>query len=142
MKFKTQICVAVLASVTVLAIGQSSAAVIGKWQGDKRGSPWVTLNVTREKNGGLSGTAVFFILDRSEDHAPAKVLGKQEVQLVNPKLEGNVFSFQISNQQGQVTMNPSSGETLAFHMTLNSDSEGLLRSDNPETPGVRMFKQK
>jgi hypothetical protein len=127
---------------TVLAIGESSPAVLGKWQGDRHGLPWVTLNVTREKNGGLSGTAVFFILDRSEDHAPAKILGKQEVQLVNPKLEGNVFSFQISNQQGQVTMNPSSGETLAFHMTLNSDSEGLLRSDNPETPGVRMFKQK
>ena len=112
MKFKTQI------------------GVLGKWQGDKRGLPWVMLNVSSEKNGGLSGTAVFFILDRSEDQAPAKILGKQEMQLVNPKLEGNVFSFQISNQQGQVTMNPSSGETLVFHMTLNSDSEGLLESDN------------
>jgi len=130
MKFKTQIGVSVLASLTVLAIGQSSAAVLGKWQGDKRGLPWVMLNVSSEKNGGLSGTAVVFILDRSEDQAPAKILGKQEMQLVNPKLEGNVFSFQISNQQGQVTMNPSSGETLVFHMTLNSDSEGLLESDN------------
>jgi len=137
MKSRTVIWAAGLACVATLAIAQLSPAVVGKWQGDNQGSPWVTLNVVREKNGELSGTAVFFILD-----APPKVLGKQEVQLIDPKLEGNTFSFKVRNQQGRVTMNPSSGETIGFQMTLNSDSEGLLKSDDPAAPSVKLLKQK
>jgi hypothetical protein len=69
-------------------------------------------------------------------------LGKQEVRLIDPKLEDSVFTFSVRNQQGQVTMNPSSGDTLVFHMALNSDTEGSLKSDDPQTPGVKMVKQK
>jgi len=137
MKSRTVIWAAGLACVATLAIAQLSPAVVGKWQGDNQGSPCVTLNVVREKNGELSGRAVFFSLD-----APQKVLGKQEVQLIDPKLEGNAFSFKVRNQQGRVTMNPSSGETIGFQMTLNSDSEGLLKSDDPAAPSVKLLKQK
>jgi hypothetical protein len=142
MKCKTLIYASVLAVLSVLVIGQTAPSVVGKWQGDKHGSPLVTLNISRDSNGALSGTAVFFILERSEEEGSPKILGKQEVQLLNPKLEGNVLSFQISNQHGQVTMNPSSGETLGFRMTLNSEGEGILKSDDPGTPGVKMVKQK
>jgi hypothetical protein len=141
MKYRRLICAAMLAFVSVVAVGQISSTIVGTWQGDKRGSPWVTLHLTREKDGELSGTGVFFILDRNENNGPPKVLGRQEVQLVNPKVEGHVLSFRVRNQQGGVTMNPSSGETLGFHMTLNDES-GILKSDDPGTPSLKMVKQK
>jgi biopolymer transport protein ExbD len=120
---------------------ESSSTIAGTWVGEKQGSPWLQLDVTREKNGDLSGTAVFFILDRTGGPAPPRVLERQNVRLVDPKLEGNVFSFQVRNQQGQVTMNPSSGEVLHFQMKLDNERTGRLKSDSPDSEAVTMVKK-
>lgn len=125
--------------VSSIAFAQSPA--VGKWRGEKRGVPWVTLNVT-ENNGQMGGTGVFYILDRNESANPPKVLGKQEVELVNAKLSGNTFSFQIRNQQGEATLNPSGGETLEFQMTIKGNEANLRPMDNPEAMEVKMIKQK
>ena len=133
--------ISALALLLLTSIAFAQSPVVGKWRGDKRGVPWVTLNVT-ETNGQLGGTAVFYVLDRNEGTNPPKVLGKQEVELVNGKLAGNIFSFQIRNQQGEARLNPSGGESLEFQMTLK-DNEGMLRPvDNPEGMEVKMERQK
>ena len=138
MKVDRAVCIGLLL-VSGLAFAQS--AVIGKWRGDKRGVPWVTLNVS-ENNGQLGGTAVFYILDRNEGANPPKVLGKQEVELLNPKLTGNTFSFQVRNQQGEATLNPSGKDMLSFEMTIKGNEANLRPLDNPEGMEVKMVKQK
>ena len=129
----------ILLMATSLAFAQSPVA--GKWRGDKRGVPWVTLNVT-ETNGQLGGTAVFYILDRSEGTDPPKVLGKQEVELVNPKLNGDTLTFQVRNKHGEVTLNPSGGEALEFQMTIKGNDANLRPMDNPDAMEVKMVRQK
>lgn len=140
MKTKKLFCATTLLMVAITVSAQPSQIIVGKWQGEKHGSPWVSVNVTQEKNGKLSGTAVFFILDRSETQNSPKVLGKQQVRLVDPKLEGNIFSFKIMNRQGEVTMNPSAGESLAFQMILSNEAEAILKSEHQSE--IRMVKQK
>jgi hypothetical protein len=140
MKTKVLFCVSTLVAIALTVAAQPSPIIVGKWQGDQPGSPGVSVNVTQEKNGELGGTAIFFILDRTETQNPPQLLGKQQVQLVDPKLAGSVFSFKIKNQQGKVTMNPSSGEVLAFQMILSSKTEAILKSENQ--PDIRMVKQK
>ncbi len=131
--------------IAVLLAGLSAAQVpspiSGTWVGEREGSPFVILTIAYANNGELTGTGVFFILDRAGDHKPPKVLGKQEVQLLNPKLQGNVFSFSVCNQQGQVIMNPWSGDELRFQMTLRSGAVGELRSSRADTEALKMFKQ-
>jgi hypothetical protein len=141
MKLKSLLTI-VIVSLALFALGQPSPEIAGKWQGDKMGTPWVTVNVNRSQAGQLSGTVVFYILDRPDgDHAP-KVLGKQQVALFDPKIAGNVFSFKVKNQQGSVTMNPSPGEALEFTMIMNSETEATLRSEGQESLSVKMVKQK
>jgi hypothetical protein len=140
MRIKILSCVTTLLVIALTVSAQPSPIIVGKWQGDKQGSPWVRVNVTREKKGELGGTAVFFILDRTEAQNPPKVLGKQQVQLVDLELEGNVFSFKIMNRQGEVTMNPSGGKALAFQMILSNETQAILKSEYQAD--IRMLKQK
>lgn len=121
--------------------GRNFSPIVGTWIGEKQGSPFVTLNVSQNKNGELSGTAAFFILDRESGHTPPKILGKADVQLLNLKLEGRVFTFSVRNNQGQTIMNPSSGDELRFRMTLESGTIGNLKSDRQDAEAVKMMKK-
>ena len=128
-------------AITVALVAQPSPTIVGKWQGDKQGSPWLIVNVTHEKNSELGGTAVFFIFDRDEPQAAPRVVGKQDVRLAEPKLVGNVFSFKIKNEQGEVTMNPSSGEALSFEMILKDEAHAVLKSGADADADLLMVKK-
>jgi hypothetical protein len=141
MRNRFQFVAATLLALTLAIWAQPSSSVVGWWQADKQGSPWVTLNVTREKDSKLGGTAVFYVLDKTSSDTPPRVLGKQEVQLVDPKLMGNVFSFEVRNQQGVVTMNPSSDELLGFEMILKDKTHARLKSKAGGDAGILLVKK-
>src|SRR5262249_54148397 len=109
--------ISLLAYIFVLVVGTTFAAAqvkpenfVGQWHGERLGSPSVTLNLTLEK-GGLAGTGVFYILDRTAENKP-KILGEAKVQLLDVKLSGNVISFKVRNQEGEIVMNQGSGDQL------------------------------
>jgi hypothetical protein len=54
MKLKSLLTI-VIVSLALFALGQPSPEIVGKWQGDKMGTPWVTVNVNRGQAGQLSG---------------------------------------------------------------------------------------
>jgi hypothetical protein len=118
--------VAASLAITVALWAQASSAILGRWQAEKHGVPWLIVNVSEERSK-LGGSAVFYVLDGAESATPT-VLGKQEVRLIDAKLVGNVFSFKVRNQQADVTMNPSSGELLNFEMTLKDETHATLKS--------------
>jgi hypothetical protein len=128
-------------SMTLPLFAQPSRTILGKWEADKKGSPWVIVNVTAGNNGKLGGTAVFFVFDNLESQVSPKPLGKQEVQLVDAQLVGNVFSFKIKNEQREVTMSLSSGETLSFEMILKDETHAALKSDAPHSAEATMVKK-
>lgn len=128
-------------SMTLALFAQPARTILGKWEADKEGSPWLVLNVRGRSDGKLGGTAVFFVFDNSDSQVSPKLLGKQEVQLAHAQLVGNVFSFKIKNEQPEVTMNPSSGETLSFEMILKDETHAALESGAPHTSEVTMMKK-
>jgi hypothetical protein len=128
-------------SMTVVLFAQPSRTILGKWEANKKGSPWVSVNVTRGDSGRFSGTAVFYVFDNPDSQGSPKVLGKEEVPLVDPQLVGHVFSFKIKNEQREVTMNPSSGETLSFQMILTDETHATLKSGGPRTAEATMVKK-
>ena len=142
MKPRLSVLMTTIVSLALLASAQSTKQIIGIWQGENRGKPWVTLNVLRDHNGQLSGTAVFYVLDRTQNEEQPKVIGKQEVALVDPKMAGNVLSFTVKNHQAEVTMNQFLGEDLQFKMVVHNEIEATLTSENRDSLSVKMVKQK
>jgi hypothetical protein len=119
---------AALLAITPSLWAQPKSTFTGTWRADKYGSPYVIVRLTHDQNSHLGGSAVFYVLDRADSNVPPKVLGNQEVQLLEPKLVDNVLFFKVRNQQGDVTMNPSSGESLIFKMILKDDNHATLKS--------------
>lgn len=127
---------AMILAIPGTLFSQASSPILGRWQAEKNGVPWLALDV-REKDSTLDGTIVFHVLQGSGSASP-KVLGLQEVPLAKGKLAGNVFSFKVKNQQSKKTLDPSSGEWLSFEMILNDESHAKLKSDNgSEVPLVK-----
>ncbi|HKU27737.1 MAG TPA: hypothetical protein VJQ54_19865, partial [Candidatus Sulfotelmatobacter sp.] len=57
-----------LSAVAILTISvalraQTSSAILGRWHAEKRGSPWLVVDVTRDHDSNLGGTSVFYVLD-------------------------------------------------------------------------------
>lgn len=71
MRIKILSCLTTLLVIALNVSAQPSPIIVGKWKGDKPGSPWVRVNVTREKKAEFGGTAVFFILDRTKAQKPS-----------------------------------------------------------------------
>ena len=124
------------------AFGQTTSQdYVGKWLGNNKGVPWVTLDV-KDGSGGLGGKATFYILDASPSNGSPKVLGKKDVEMIDATSTANGMSFKVKNDQGDVVMNPSSGQELTFHLTMKSKDEGVLQSDDPKGPIVTMTRGK
>jgi len=124
------------------AFGQTTSQdYVGEWLGNNKGVPWVILDV-KVGSGGLGGKATFYILDTSPSAVSPKVLGKEDVEIIDATLEANEMSFKVKNDQGDVVMNSSSGRELTFHLTMKSKAEGELRSDDPKGPTVTMTRAK
>lgn len=123
-----------LSAVAILTISvalraQTSSAIPGLWQAEKRGSPWLVVDVTSDHDSNLGGTAAFYVLESNYSVSP-KVLGLQEARITDAKLAGNIFSFKVRNQQAGLTLNPSSGELLSFEMILNDETHATLKSSS------------
>ncbi len=123
------------------SLAQPPSPIIGQWQADKSGSPWVLVNVTRASDHRFGGTIVFFVVDREASPSRAKPMGRQEIQLLDPNLTGDVFSFSVKNQQGPVTLDPSSSETLRFQMILRDPTHAELRPMNRKTADILLVKK-
>ncbi len=132
---KASIFIALLIVLSTTCSAESS--VVGKWEAQLGGYPWVVLNVAQNQNQ-LSGTAIFFALRRDfEGGPPTGVIGERELRLNKIRKEGNAFFFEVTR--------PSDNETLSFEMKLTSDNVGFLQSTGSTdayAKGVKMIKQK
>ena len=82
--------------LTMVLLGAASGESIfaGTWQGKMGDLPAVTLTV-KDDGGKLSGTVVFYLLMRATEKDSWHVDGKATETLIEPKVEGNVLSFEV-----------------------------------------------
>lgn len=125
---------AILGSALIAGFAAADASlIVGTWQGKTGDVPVVTLTI-KDDHGKLSGTAVFYkIVDNGSG---PQVEGKNSVEMIDPKLEGKIFSFQTKSSQG---------ELFSYQMELTGKNEGKLKGkarvtgggEAPEIPMVR-----
>lgn len=117
-----------------LAAAATDSPIAGTWQGKMGDVPTVTLTI-KEDNGKLSGTAVFYKI--VDDGGGPRVAGQSSAEMVNPKLEGRIFSFQTKGSQG---------EMFSYQMELTGKNEGKLKGNarvtgGGEPPEIKMVRE-
>ena len=131
MKSRALALIAGLATAPLAA----ESPIVGTWQGKLDGVPAVTLTV-KEDGPAWSGTIIFYkILD---DGSGPKVTGQDTSVLINPKLEGNVLSFQVKD---------SNEALIGFQMELTGSNEAELKGKEPQAggggpPAVKMTRER
>ena len=105
------------------AAAADESLIGGTWQGKNGDVPVITLTI-KDDHGKLSGTAVFYrIVDNG---GGPQIEGKNSAEMVNPKLEGNIFSFQTKGSQG---------ELFSYQMELTGKNQGKFKGKAKVTGG-------
>ncbi len=144
----TAILMAVAGSMQpVLAAGNSAATVdnlvmVGVWRGNDQGSPYVTLTIKNE-NGNFSGS-ILFNPHRHEDGKPVTSTPGDPEPLLNPKFDGDTFTFQVSHK-GAHSPGSSNDPPVKFHLSLNpadwtGSVSGVLVNESEPSPQVEVVR--
>lgn len=105
------------------AVAANESPIEGTWQGEDRGVPVVTLKI-KDDHGKLSGTVVFYRIVDNGGGPQAEA--RDSVEMLDPKLEGNIFSFQTKGSQG---------ELVSYQMELTGKNEGKFKGKAMVTGG-------
>ena len=112
-----------VALIAGFAAATDESPIAGTWQGKTGDVPVVTLTI-KDDHGKLSGTAVFYkIVDNGDG---PQVQGKSSVEMVDPKLDGKIFSFQTKGSRG---------ELFSYQMELTGKNEGKFKGKATVTGG-------
>ena len=113
-----------VALTTSFAVAADESPIGGTWQGKDGDVPVVTLNI-KDDHGKLSGTAVFYRIVNNGGGPRAEA--KSSVEMVAPKLDGKIFSFQTKDSQGDL---------LSYQMELTGKNEGKFKGKAKVNGGV------
>ena len=93
----------------------AAASVAGTWEGKTEGVPAITLTI-KEDGDRLSGSVTFYRIE--DDGSGPRVTGKQTRDLINPKFDGKIFSYQVKGRND---------ETIDQQMEITGKDEAVIR---------------
>ena len=127
------VCVVMLAAGLAAAQSDQDAAWVGIWQAELDGQPSAVLTLA-EDNGALEGTLVLNGISR-EGGQPHIAVREPHV-LLNPRLEGRTFSFQLKRKNA-------SSPLMSFTVDLTAQGKAMLHCLNcgDDAPVVEMAKE-
>lgn len=104
------------------AAAADESPIGGTWQGKNGDVPAVTLTIM-DDHGKLRGTVVFYrIVDNG---GGPQVEAKNSLEMLDPKLEGKIFSFKTKGPQGEV---------FSYQMELTGKNDGRFKG-KAKVPG-------
>ena len=106
----------------------STASIVGVWQADMDGLPFVTLNITDE-GGGLAGAVLFYLHRRDPGKPMTSTVGAPE-PLLNPIFDGKTLTFRVSHRRAHP---PSTSQDLPIKFRLEftgNNTVELFRGDD------------
>jgi len=125
----------VVALIAGVAGAADESPIAGTWQGKMEDVPVVTLTV-KDDHGKLSGTVISYKII-SNGNGP-QVAGKSSTDMIDPRLDGKIFSYQIK---------ASNGDLLSYQMELTGKDEGEFKgkfttTGGGEPPEIKMIREK
>ena len=113
--------VAVLLGPTALAV---DSPIAGTWTASLHDQPAVKLTVD-DHDGKLSGSIIFYFL-MLEDGG-WKVKGAEPVSLINPRMEGQIFLFEVPHARKHGSTDPADQKIKTFRLQLTGENEAVFR---------------
>jgi hypothetical protein len=99
----------------------------GVWQGSLDGIPAVTLTLA-DDSGSANGTIVFHLIQKQDGHAFS--VSTEPHTLIQPRVDGNMFTFQVKRGNG-------SSEILNMSVELNADGNVHFTCSNCGSEGTK-----
>jgi len=108
-------------------------SITGTWEGKTEGVPAITITI-KEEGDHLSGSVTFYRIE--DDGNGPTVTGKQTRDLINPKFDGKIFSFQVKGP---------TGEMINRQMEITGKDEALIKmmrviNGNTESVPVKLTR--
>lgn len=122
-----QIVTGILLASTLIAAPAAGAEspIAGTWTGQLHNQPCIKLTVD-DRDGRLSGNITFYLL-MLEDGA-WKVKGDAHMDLINPRLEGRTFVFEVPHAKKHGSTDPADQEIKTFRMQLTGKNEAVFKN--------------
>jgi hypothetical protein len=102
----------------------NDSPVAGIWTAEANGKPFIKLTVS-DNSGKLSGNIVFYML--MQENGTWNVKGDDPVCLINPRLEGQTFVFEVVHAKKHGSIDPADQEIKTFRMQLTGKDRGVFK---------------
>ena len=123
MKTLARFCPLLLFVITPCLANDSP--VVGVWTAEMHEKPAIKLTVN-EKDGKLSGNIIFYML--MLENGTWQVKGDDPTCLINPRVEGNAFVFEVVHAKHHGSIDPAELEIKTFRMELTGKNQGAFRN--------------
>jgi|HubBroStandDraft_4_1064222.scaffolds.fasta_scaffold343648_2 hypothetical protein len=122
-----RILTALLLASTLAAVpaAASDSPIAGVWTATLHDQPCIKLTVI-DNGGKLSGSIIFYML-MLEDGS-WRVKGDAAVDLINPRLEGQTFVFEVPHAKKHGSTDPADQEIKAFRLELTGKNEAVFKN--------------
>jgi hypothetical protein len=112
---------------TLLAVPAAAAdsPIAGTWTAQLHNQPAIKLTVN-DHGGKLSGNIIFYFLVL--ENGSWKVKGAYPVDLINPRLEGKTFVFEVPHAKKHGSTDPADQEIKTFRMQLTGKNEAVFKN--------------
>ncbi len=111
----------------LMAMSAATAAspIAGTWTAQLHNQPAIRLTVT-DQGGKLSGNIIFYFLVL--ENGSWKVKGAYPAELINPRLEGKTFVFEVPHAKKHGSTDPADQEIKTFRMQLIGKNEAVFKN--------------
>ena len=90
-------------------------SIAGTWEGKTEGVPAITITI-KQDGDRLSGSVTFYRIE--DDGSGPRVTGKQTRDLINPKFDGKILSYQVKGRND---------ETIDQQMEITGKDEAVIK---------------
>jgi CubicO group peptidase (beta-lactamase class C family) len=134
-EFKSEPAISLSASVLANPAQSAASTIAGTWEGKTDGVPAITITI-KEDGDHLSGSVTFYRIE--DDGNGPTVTGKQTRDLINPKFDGKIFSYQVKGP---------SGEMIDRQMEITGKDEAQIKmtrviNGNTESVPIKLTRSK
>ena len=120
-----QILTLLVSTLMAVSAVTSDSPTAGTWTAQLHDQPCIKLTVN-DQGGKLSGDIIFYFL-ALEDGA-WKVKGDAHVDLINPRLDGKTFVFEVPHAKKHGSTDPADQEIKTFRMQLTGKNEAVFKN--------------
>ncbi len=120
------------------SICAAESPIAGTWTAKMHDLPAIRMTV-KDNDGKLSGNIVFYLLVL--ENGAWKVKGDAATDMIEPRLEGKTFVFEVHQAKKHGSTDPADQEIKTFRFHLTGPNEGVFRNaDNSQD--LKLTRQK